>query len=504
MAEKKPSTITDDLLFTEKLEQLRQFAKVYDNMFQLVDLESSSNKTWTIFNKEQLRTYLKSPYQANSQTNLRNLAKFLFTLSFPLRRIIHYFSSLPEFGKYKVNLNFSLIEDNDEETLLKDYEEACKFITKMNLEINIFKMLMIAWREGIVYFQPYQDADGTLLLYPLDSQYCKISSVGYDNLYHVAFDFSFFNGASNAFYLDVWDPEYKKKYNAFTNSNAPRWQQLDTARAFKIDISDPDLIIPAFASLFEPIIDLIDLQSLTAVKEALDIYKLLVMRIPLLNSSNPDDMALSLELAKKFYNRAAQDLPDEVGLILSPMQVDSISFDKNATSDSNAIADNYENLMEQTGISQIFSSSRLTGSSSVKMSMLSDALFATKGILSQVEAFVNERIKMQYPNSTAYIKFIDVTTYTLDEKITQVKEAATLGLPVKQEYMALLGYSPLEALASDWLETKLGLATEKFMHPLISSHTQSGTDDTAGAPQKKDGDLSDEGEKTRDGEKNIN
>ncbi len=504
MAEKKQSKITEDLLFTEKLEQLRQFAKAYDDMLQLVDLTSNTNKTWTVFNKDKLRTYLKNPYQANSQTNLRQLSKFLYTLSFPLRRIIHYFSSLPEFGKYKMNLNINLVEDNDEESLLQDYEDACKFVSKMNLEINIFKMLIIAWREGIAYFQPYQDADGTLLLYPLDSQYCKVSAVGYDNLYRVAYDFSFFTGASNAFYLDIWDPEYKKKYNAYLNDSSLRWQQLDTARAFKIDISDPDLILPAFASLFEPIIDLVDLQSLTAVKEALDIYKLLVMRIPLLNSQSPDDMALSLELAKKFYNRAVEDLPEEVGLILSPMEVDSISFDKNATSDSNAIADNYENLMEQTGIAQIFSSSRLTGSSSVKMSMLSDALFATKGIVQQVEAFVNERIQMEHPNSTAYIKFIDVTTYTLDERISQVKEAASLGMPVKQEYMALLGYSPLEAIAADWIETKLGLSVDRFIHPLVSSHTQSGNDasDTGGAPTKKDDDLSDEGEKTRDGDKN--
>jgi hypothetical protein len=215
-------------------------------------------------------------------------------------------------------------------------------------------------------------------------------------------------------------------------------------------------------------------------------------------------MALSLELARKFYNKAAADLPGEIGIILSPMEVDSISFDKSATTDTNAVADSYANVMEQTGISQIFDSQRLTGSSSVKMSMLSDALFASKGIIPQIEAFVNERIQMEYPNSTAYIKFIDVTTYTREDRIKTVKEAASLGLPVKQEYMALLGYSPLETISSDWLETKLGMSIDKFVHPLISSHTQTGDngDGSDGAPTKDDGDLTDAGEKTRDGDKN--
>ncbi len=491
------------LKFTENLDNMKQFADAADKILQLVDLTSSATKTWTVFNKDSLRTYLQNPYSTNSQLNLRNLARFLYTLSFPLRRIINYFASLPDFSMYKVNLDFSLVEDNDEESLLQDYENACRFIRKMNLEINMFKLLVIAWREGIVYFQPYQDDDGTMLLMPLDSQYCKVGSIGYNNLLHVAFDFSFFNG-SNAFYLDIWDPEYKTKYNAYQRDNTLRWQELETARAFKIDISDVDLMIPTFASLFEGLIDLIDLQSLIAVKDSLDIYKLLVMKIPLLNSKNPDDLALSLTLAQKFYAKALGTLPPEIGLILSPgMDIDSVSFDKNATSDTNAIADSYQNLMEQTGISQIFDSSRLTGANSVKMSMLSDALMATKGIMQQIAAFVNERIQMEYPNSAAYLKFIDTTTYTKDDRIAQVEKAANAGLPVKLEYMTLLGYDPLEAIASDWIETKLGLATTRFVHPLVSSHVQSGSSDTGGAPEKEDGDLTDEGAETKDKEKNT-
>ena len=503
MAEKKlTKEEKENIQFTEKLENMKQYAKAVDDILKLVDLTSSTTKTWTVFSKDSLRSYLQNPYAASSQNNLRNLSKFLYTLSFPLRRIINYFASLPDFSAYKVNLDFSLTEDNNEENLLKDYEDACRFVRKMNLEMNMFKLLVICWREGIVYFQPYQDDDGTMLLMPLDSQYCKVSSVGYNNLLHVAFDFSFFNG-QNSFYLEVWDPEYKKKYNAYQKDSSLRWQELDTARAFKIDLSDIDLIISPFASLFEALIDLVDLQALMNVKDSLDIYKLLVMKIPTLNSKSPDDFALSLTTAMKFYKKALDTLPEEIGLILSPgMDVDSVSFDKNATTDTNAISDSYQNVMEQTGVSQIFSSDRLTGASSVKLSMLADALMASKGILPQVAAFINERIKMEYPNTSAYISFIDVTTYTKDERIKTIKDAAALGLPVKQEYMTLLGYNPLESISSDWIETKLGLAVDRFTHPLVSSYTQSGASDTGGAPEKDDSDLTDSGLETKEKEKN--
>jgi hypothetical protein len=495
-------TKTEALQFTERMENLKQYFKAVDNALQLVDLTSNAAKTWTVFNKDNLRTYLQNPYSSNSQSSLRNLAKFLYTLSFPLRRMINYFASLPDFSAYKVNLDFSIVEEPDEEKLLQDYEDTCRLIRKMNLEVNMFKLLVIAWREGIVYFYPYIDDDGTMLLMPLDSQYCKVSSVGYNNLLHVAYDFSYFQG-TNSFYLDIWDKEFNAKYKKYQNDSSLRWQELDNARAFKIDISDIDLVLPTFASLFEGLIDLVDLQALMSARDALDIYKLLVMKIPLLDTNSPDELALSLSLAQKFYNRALDILPEQVGLVLSPgMDIDSVSFDKSASSDTNAITDSYQNIMEQTGISQIFDSSRLTGSTSVKMSMLADAMMATKGLMPQIEAFVNEQILIMYPNSVAYIKFIDVTTYTKEDRIKEVKEAASLGLPVKQEYMTLLGYNPLETIASDWLETKLGFSTTKFIHPLVSSHTQGGNASANGKPESDNGDLTDEGADTKDREKN--
>ena len=95
---------TELLKYTESIDTMKQFADAADRILQLVDLTSSATKTWTVFNKDNLRSYLQSPYSTNSQTNLRNLAKFLYTLSFPLRRIINYFASLPDFSAYKVNL----------------------------------------------------------------------------------------------------------------------------------------------------------------------------------------------------------------------------------------------------------------------------------------------------------------------------------------------------------------------------------------------------------------
>ena len=122
----------ENVKFVENLDALKQYASAIDDVLRLVDLSSSSNKVWTVFNKETLRSYLQNPYASNSQASLRNLSKFLYTLSFPLRRIVNYFASLPDFSAYKVNLDFSIIEEADEESLLQDKEMLIK--TKLLLD----------------------------------------------------------------------------------------------------------------------------------------------------------------------------------------------------------------------------------------------------------------------------------------------------------------------------------------------------------------------------------
>ena len=490
-------TSIENVQTTANLDQLRQFAKSYDEVFKMIDLEGNSTKAWTVFNKESLRSYLQNPYNASSQKNIRDLSRFLSTLSFPLRRLINYLASLPDFSVYKIIPNISMTEEPDEDSIIQDYAEVCMFMRAMDLELDLFKLLVIAWREDCAYFFPVENDDGETLLFPLDAQYCKISGVGYNGLYHVAYDFSFFNG-TNSFYLDVWPKEFKQKYNKYQANSNLRWQQLDDARCFKINLDQPDLVLSPLASLFESIIDLIDLQSLTSVKDALEIYKLLVMRIPMLNSNNPDDMALSLTLAKNFYNKATELLPEEIGCILSPMPVDSITFDKSATSDSDAISDAYSNLMSNAGVSQIMDSSRLSGQSAVKASMMCDVMFATKGIIQQINAFVNERIKLRFPNTNMVVKYTDVTAYTKSERIATLQKACEFGLPFKLELAMMLGQDPLENYAMGWLEDKMGLAITKWTHPLVSSHTAAAGSSDSGAPVKDDDDLSDEGAASRD------
>lgn len=495
--------------FTQKQQMLKDFAKNAKDTLQLLDLQNPTTKSYTVYSKENLRTYLKNPLSESNQQNLRKLSQFLYHLSFQLRRIISYYASQVDLSCYNVVPNVSMTEKNDQKKILQNYEEVLHWLARMNMAKQIYDLLIIAWREDAVFTYCYWDDKAendvnSFVMLPMDGNYCKISSVNYDSTFNYAFDFSFFSGSNEA-YLEYWDKEFTKKYEAYKKDTKLRWQELDPQRAvcFKINSDQHDRIIPPLASLYEDIIDLIDLRGISNIKDALSIYKLLVAQIETIDGSNePDDFSIDLDTAVEFYNKMCEALPPEVGMVLSPMKIEPIEFEKHASDDTDEISEAMSNLWESAGVSQVLDAKRLTGSTAVKMSTIADALMAIKPVLPQIEAWVNRFLDYVVTDNQMRVEYIDITPFTKEDRIKIVKEAATLGLPVKLQYASLLGLSPLDVYSLCFLENDVLQLDQNFI-PLVSTYTIPGKD-SPGAPTKDDGDLSDEGANTRDGEKNKN
>ena len=502
---------------TKSMEELAQFteqqkklawAQQLKNALQLIDLENIPSKTYTVYNKESLRTYLRNPLSDNNSKQLRKLSQYLYVLSAQYRKIIAYFASQIDASLYNVIPNVSMVEENDDEKILQDYEEVLKWLEKMNVPMWIFSVLVTCWREDVFYGYIYYDDSSeqdvnSFLVLPLDPDYCRISSVNYDGTLNVAFDFSFFNNSSNQKYLEYWDKEFTTKFNSYQNDSKLRWQELDPERSvcFKVNYDQTDRVIPPFASLFESIIDLIDLQSITSAKDQLSIYKLLVAKIDTITGSkDPDDFEIDLNTATQFYSKMLGIVPEEIGIVLSPMEITPITFEKSDTDDVNQISKANSNLWEAAGVSQILDNERLTGSTAVTAAMRFDGLYSIKPLLAQIEARVNKFLDYILPDNGMRVKYLPITPYFKDEAIKQVKEACTLGLPMKTQLATLMGMSPLDMNSMLHLENNVLKLQDKFI-PLQTTYTQNGENESGGQV-KDDGELSDEGAETRDKDKN--
>jgi hypothetical protein len=123
----------------------------------------------------------------------------------------------------------------------------------------------------------------------------------------------------------------------------------------------------------------------------------------------------------------------------------------------------------------------------------------------QINAWVNLWILNHLGETGMIVEYDDTSPYFVNERIDQLLKAAQYGLPVKLKLAALMGETPVRERGMSFMENALGLTTTSWNAPLVSSNVQGGMtengDGSEGRPESE-GPLSDEGERTKDGNKN--
>ena len=490
----------------ERRQQIKQFATELKNVLQLFDPEKIPNRTTTTYSRETLRTYLRNPATEANNKSLRKLSNYLYTISHVYRRMIRFKARQMNCKTWSAYPIVSMIEENDEEAILGEYERVVNIVSNMRMETQIFKMMLQAWKNGVTYGYIYGDpeGEGSFYIHPLDPDYCKISCASFDNgVLGFLFDMSFFRG--NEEQLEYYDDEFTSLYNEYQRDNI-RWKQLPIERTFciKIDMDNLDYSIPPLSGLMEQVISVTDLQAAQDEIDSLANYKMIWGKLDTISGSkNPDDFTVDLDLALSFMRKINEALPDNVAYALSPLDLDVIEFKDNDASDVNVLSKAYTNLIEANG-SIILNSNKITNSQSFKLALKAECEDAM-GPTTQLNAWLKFYLKYNHNVETIAVEYSDISPYFMDDEIEKMTKLAGLGLPVKTELAAMVRANPQKSFGMDFLERQLlKLGTERWINPLVSSNTQSGLDSDGGAPEKPESELGDEGLEDRDQNKNDN
>ena len=186
MAIKEEKTTQEIKNYALKQQALQEkFAQVKQAV-QLIDLTKTETRTFTVFSKDKLRQYMQNP--KTNESNLRNLSRFLYRVSHNYRRLISYQAEMVDLTALNVIPQIDFTEDaHDDEKIKTSYFNTLVQLDKMNMQSEILKCLLIAWREDTFYGYTYEDDSG-FFIYPLDGDYCKVPSVNYDGTLNCAFD----------------------------------------------------------------------------------------------------------------------------------------------------------------------------------------------------------------------------------------------------------------------------------------------------------------------------
>ena len=501
-----PMEIKEQITYFEQEEQMKRaaFAAELKDALRFFDPEKPPTRTTSTYSRESLRTYLRNPATDGNNKNLRKLSNYLYTVSHVYRRMINFKAHQINCKTWNAYPIVSMVDENDEESILSEYERVIKIVKSMHMETQIYKLMLAAWKSGVVYGYIYGDPedDGGFYIHLLDADYCKISSASYDQgVLGFLYDMSFFNG--NETLLEYYDDEFERLYDEFRSDNV-RWKQLPLEKTIciKIDPDNIDYAIPPLSGLMEQVISLTDLQAAQDEIDSLQNYKMVWGKLDTISGTkSPNDFSVDLDLALAFMKKINEALPDNVAYALSPLDLDTVEFKANDASDTNVLSKAYMNLIEANG-SIVMNSNKITNSTAFKMAMKAeceDAMAPTQ----QLNAWLKFYLKYNHNVETIAVEFSDISPYFMDDEIEKYTKLAGLGLPVKTELASMLNANPVKSFGMDFLERQLlKLSTERWTNPLVSSNTQSSINNGGGAPEKSEGELSDEGLETRDGEKN--
>ena len=496
-----------ELLEADEQKKRAAFAAELKKALQLFDPEKPPTKTTSTYSRESLRTYLRNPATDGNNKNLRKLSSYLYTVSHVYRRMVNFKAHQINCKTWSAYPIVSMVDENDEEAILREYERVVNIVTSMHMETQIFKIMLAAWKSGVAYGYTYGDPekDGEFYIHLLDPDYCKISCASFDQgVLGFLFDMSFFTKDEKQ--LEYYDKEFQKLYNQYKTDNI-KWKQLPIERTIciKIDPDNLDYSIPPLSGLMEQVISLTDLQAAQDEIDSLQNYKMVWGKLATISGTkSPNDFSVDLDLALAFMKKINDALPDNVGYGLSPLDLNTIEFKDNDASDTNVLSKAYSNLIEANG-SIILNSNRITNSTSFKLAMLAECEDAMAPV-TQLNAWLKFYLKYNHNVETIAVEYSDISPYFMNDEIDKYTKLAGLGLPIKTELASMVRANPQKSMGMNYLEQNLlKLGIQNWINPLVSTNTQSGNPtDTGGAPTAEESgkELTDEGEATRDKDTN--
>lgn len=474
--------------------RLERYENATDAIMNLRDVQKSTRYT-TISNysKEDVKDYIKNI--SSSESDLRSLSRYLYYRSEIYYRLCKYYANQIDLSIRNIVPPFVISEDNDVQSTLQKYQETVDVIDTLGLNYEFRRAASITLREDVFYGCAYYTEGEGMFILPLDPDYMKIKGVFPDGSFACAMDMSYFR--RHAELLEYWGEPFNSMWNEY-QSSGEKYQLLPEEYnvCIKFRSEDWETVVPVLTPIFLSLIDLMDASDYQAVQQAANIYKLVWLEMKTLGT-DVDDWAVNPDIMIQYFNRMLEEaLPPYISAAIVPGELHEISFPDDATGDVTKVEKATKEILNTAGGAQILNLNSASNSVAFKFGVLADSTFSISTLIPQIQAIVN-RLLSSWISEPCKVKFFDVSIYQKDDFKKSILESCQNGLPNKILYNTLNGVSEKDTLAMNFLEESCLNLSEKFK-PFSTSYTQSGTSTT----EKDVTDLSDEGLKTRDQDKN--
>jgi len=480
-----------DKFYTKEDVDKLMFAVFAKNTKQiLIDLTKNNRSSLSFqkFSKEKIIDYLKDPVK--NEKNLRDASIYMYNNSCHYRRLILYYALMP-IWTYTLSLIKFDIQKAKSDAILKQYVKVSQIVDNMNLQHELPKMSITAFREDVFYGVVLETTD-SFYIQKINPNICELSSIE-DGVYNFAVDMSKIKEDE----LQLYPPEFTSMWNTYKSSGQKKQEVPSKISAcFKVN-EDLPYPIPMFSGTMVSLHDIEDYKQLKKARTEINNYKMVNMQIP----TKDGEPTMIWDDVVDYYNQLQGAVPEGVGLAVSPMKLDSIDFENSSgLSETDEVFKTEQQFWSSTGTSPLlFGGGNKNSAASLRLSIKSDEMIVIN-FMKQVERWINRRLKNISGSTKFKINILPITRYNQEDMAKLYKEAATLGLPTKLKYNAVLETTSTDVEADTYLETEILKLQDKFI-PLSSSYTQPSQ---TGRPtsESKGEDLTESGEQTKEDDQN--
>lgn len=449
----------------------------------------------------------------SSRDQLLDFSRQFFQVSGEYKRLVQYFGNLMPCN-YIVTP--SLSPNNIEEDAETDVEKIYEYVQSAAIQTTSAAIAITVVLEGAFYGVERQMGD-SFQLQQLPGNFCRSKST-LNGLYTLEFDMSYFDQFQNKEDLDEalaqFPDEFATGYSEYEkDSQNAQWYFVEEgARVHMLDNS----ALPLLAPVMLDILELDDYKKLDKVKAGLDIYKILIQKLP--TDPQTGKMILEMQEVIDLHNNFRDKIENQaVDVLTTPAEVIPIDLTDKAQRDT----DNMEKALNMVYTAagtpmMLFNSGGKTGTSIDRSITVDEALMLP--LLDQYTLWYNNRFKELSGKVQVEIMFPPITVFNRERLVKLYTELAAQGMPTKLLAAACVDVSPEQFGGLLQLENEVMNLTDK-MEPLglaTALKTGGGDNSTTGEsnpditgkgagrpPETDDSQLSEEGRKTREQDKNT-
>jgi hypothetical protein len=431
---------------------------------------------------------VKDIIASGDKAQMREVSEHFFTVSGIYKRLIYLFAAMPKF--YTLIIPHFYTEKVPENKMMKDFVEALQFVDNLNVSL-IFPLINLSIFKFGIYYGYLRDDKDPIVIQTLPAGYCR-SRYKKDNRYVVELNLTYFdrefrtteekNQALKQYPRDI-QKEYNKYKSGKTSGMDKEWIILDLDRSVCFKMPDE---IPFFLPIIIDLIELREAKNIELSKDKLELFQLLVQKIPFDKEGNP---VFDLPEARELHKNVLKMLQHNQGIdvLTTFADTDILNIKEARQVQKDNLLKTERSVFNEAGVSKML----FAAESNIS---LQHSIITNESIL----AFLWPQYSDWLTHATNFVTKHN-TKYSFEVWLPPVTIFNTQQLQENYIKQATFGYAKLLPGIMSGMKQSSLLNLMKFendylklndmMEPLKSSHTQSGD---PGRPSKPDEEKTDD------------